>query len=148
MSDLHWLIKFLEDRLDEDEQIARAATPGPWRHNPAKQWHRPEDLATKRHGEEFVASGLLEDPICVAATGPADGARSMADADHIALHDPARALADVKARRQLLAFLVVLAGEPDLGDAYLRLDRSHPEPLRLLAAPYRDHPDYRPDWAA
>lgn len=30
------LVRWLGAQLDEDERIARAATPGPWRHHPGK----------------------------------------------------------------------------------------------------------------
>lgn len=86
MPDLHSRIAVeIERRL----AVARAATPGPWRHDPAKQWHAPEDLAERRNGEEFVGAG--KPTIAIAATGPADHSQSMMDADHIALHDPADA---------------------------------------------------------
>lgn len=67
---------------------ARAATPGPWRCNPAKAWHLPDDLPLRRNGEEFVAAGPTNVPICVAAIGPADHEQSMANARHIVAWDP------------------------------------------------------------
>lgn len=82
----------LRAELDRRLAVARAASWDEWRHNPAKQWHLPEDLPLRRRGEEFVAAGPTDSPTCIAATGPADDPQSMADAAHIALHDPADAL--------------------------------------------------------
>ena len=130
------LVGFIEARLDEDERRARAATPGPW------------ERATGGTETDFNGSGVyvFMDRI-VADLRAAKMPNHVADAEHIARHDPARVLRDVEAKRKLLAFLVVLAGETDLGDAWWRLEQSHPAPLRLLAAPYSDHPDYRSEWS-
>lgn len=160
------LAGFVSDRLDEKAAKARAATPGPWRHNPEKEWHTdPAMLARAKQrrltygGEEFVGAGPLDETVCVAATGPADDARSAADAAHIATNDPAAVLASVEADRRILA--------PHIPD------REHPDPwahdvcpactrygaydhtvvyedecptLRALASKWATHPDYREDW--
>jgi hypothetical protein len=70
------------------DALAAAAMPGPWRYNPRKQWHVPEDLPRRRNGEEFVGAGPLDATVCVAATGPADEPQSMADARYIAAMNP------------------------------------------------------------
>lgn len=160
------LVDFLRARLDEDEAVARAATPGPWWYNPGKQWLDPEafekyDLAK---GEEFVGYGgphPFTGAVC--ATGPASHSQSMADAAHIArAADPARVLAEVDAKRRLLEALL---GE---GHAVLRpggstqvycdadygtdsacecgRDERVGQYLRLLALPYADRPGYRDEW--
>jgi hypothetical protein len=103
MSRVDDLVAWLRGCLDEDERVARPATPGPWWHNPGKQWLGPEEFErydlTK--GEEFVGHGGPH-PFtgCVAATGPADHPQSMADAEHIARHDPARVLREIEAKRR------------------------------------------------
>jgi hypothetical protein len=143
------LVAFLRARLDEDEQSARAATAGPWWHNPGKLWLGPEAFEQYDHtqGAEFVGYGAPH-PFtgCIAATGPADDRQSMADADHIARHDPARVLAEVDAKRRVVA---LWREEPAAAD--LTWDggwcNAVDEVLRLLALPYRDHPDYRAEWA-
>jgi hypothetical protein len=53
-----------------------------------------------------------------------------ADARHIARHDPARVLREVEAGRKLVTVTE--------GSRFL---------LKILAAIYSDHPDYRPEWA-
>ncbi|MEV6791274.1 DUF6221 family protein [Streptomyces sp. NPDC051320] len=130
------LVQFLRDRLDEDARMARPATPGPWTYNLGKQWHAPEDLAARANGEEFVRAGSLDNPICVAATGPADDPQSIADAIHIARQDPARALREVEGKRRIID---ETWGGPDHDDMW----RFH---IQLLALTYADHPDYRQEW--
>jgi hypothetical protein len=56
------------------------------------------------------------------------GAIAVEVIDHIVRHDPARALRRVEATQLLLGSV-----DNDL--------------LPLLALPYADHPDYRPEWA-
>jgi hypothetical protein len=105
MSDL---VERLRAALDEAEQKARAATPGPWRYNPAKQWLVEENPARRQlaallnRGEEFVGAGPLDDTICVASTGEVDEPQSMADARFIASWDPNTVLRLVKRDRALL----------------------------------------------
>lgn len=148
MSDTDALIAFLRARLDEDEAAAHAATAGPWWYNPGKQWLGPEaferyDLAK---GEEFVGYGGPSPFVdAVAATGPANNPQSMADAAHIARHDPARVLREVEAKRRLLYQFehrgnsVRATVTPSTGGVWDDL-------LRMLAAVYADHDDYRQEW--
>ncbi|MFJ6617597.1 DUF6221 family protein [Kitasatospora sp. NPDC091335] len=81
-----------------------------------------------------------------------------AAAAHIARHDPARALAGVAATRRILdlhtverdprALRFLREGPADGPYCTACFGQYHPcETLRLLALPYQDHPDYRPDWA-
>jgi hypothetical protein len=63
--------------------------------------------------------------------------------EHIARHDPARVLAEVAAKRQIVELHFLrssgrLCNEDD--------DLWPCETLRLLARPYVDHPDYRHEW--
>ncbi|MGH9252637.1 MAG: DUF6221 family protein [Acidimicrobiales bacterium] len=129
------LTEFLTARFDEDEVAAQAAFPGPWRHDPGKEWFiDPDKLRAARAGvrqsggEEAVLAGHAL-VVGVAATGPSDDPQSMADADHIARHDPARVSADVEAKRRIMK---VAEFELDI--------------LELLALPYADHPDYDEAW--
>lgn len=57
---------------------------------------------------------------------------------HIVRHDPARVLAEVEAKRRI----VDVCAEPDDNgyDVAMMV-------LPLLALPYADHPDWRPEWA-
>ena len=145
------LVQWLRAQLDEDEQIAQAATPGPWWHNPGKQWLGPEafEKYDLRQGEEFVGYGGPH-PFtgAVASTGPASNMQGMKDAAHIARHDPARVLREVDAKRRLLAIHRPYVPEPDqscLGCAGGIMFTSCPV-IPLLALPYADRPGYREDW--
>jgi hypothetical protein len=63
--------------------------------------------------------------------------------------DPARVLAEVDAKRRILtAHTAMMPGwctTCDVPGDY-RGNLSGCETLRLLAMPYADHPDYRPEW--
>jgi hypothetical protein len=139
------LTEFLLARIAEDDAMARAATTGPWRYNPGKEWHTdPRTLEQARtgmmtfDGEEFVAAGPDDGDnsttVGVAATGPADNLQSMDDAAFIAHHDPIRVLAECEAKRA-----IVFMSEHGCGDDYERVQRA-------LALPYADHPDYLLKW--
>jgi hypothetical protein len=74
---------------------------------------------------------------------------SWMDSRHIAEWHPARVLREVEARRRTVEqFTMIELPEKSNGDAavigaYVKMQAV----LRLLALPYADHPDYRPEWA-
>jgi hypothetical protein len=160
------LVSWLCAQLDEDERIARTATPGPWWHNPGKAWLAPEafEKYDRSKGEEFVGYGQSPLSGCIAATGPASHAQSMADAEHIARHNPVRALAEVAAKRQIVSRHTRKEGErqsicaecggrewkPGVGhtglDPYPWVMPWPCPTLRLLALPYADREGYRKEW--
>lgn len=140
--DLAGLVYFLQARLDEDEMAAKAATPGPWWYNPGKQWLGPEafEKYDLRQGEEFVGYGGPSPFVgAVAATGPADNPQSMADAAHIARHDPARVLRAVEARRRTV--------DEYANNAPLSFEEWPLFPLVNMVREYADHPDFKAGWA-
>lgn len=127
-------VAFVRARLDEREEAARAAGGQPW------VWL------------ERGPAGEL-----VAPTGGAMAVRIDAvtreHRKHIALNDPAYALADIAAKRRIVDEIVDqikgmeerideewCAGDPVNYDTSTGL-------LRLLAAPFAGHPDYDPAWA-
>lgn len=126
------LMEFLRARLDEDEQAAKAATSGPWRYSEGKHWRKP---GTSWFEEAVFAGEVGRAATCVAGTGETDDPQSMADAAFIARHDPARALAEVTAKRRILQRYADNA-----------VDEWPLFPLLELAAVYADHPDYREEW--
>lgn len=157
MSDLIALIiTFIAARLDEDEREARAATDGPWRYNPVKQWLLIEDEQTRALaarsgilGEEFVGCGPLDSTVCVAATGRANDPQSMADARFIARHDPARALREIAAKRRLLAkHAPVIDGTQSTWTWFEGSESESESVLTILASVWSDHPDFREEWRA
>lgn len=134
------LVTFLRARLDIDEQVAREALAGEWR-NASTSSHY-EDAAGP---SEAVFTALPDAGLTVVARTGARGDRAaMVNAEHIARHDPARVLAEVDAKRRLLDYMVDLESKA-LDGNWWNLDRDLP--FQLLALPYADHPDYRPEWA-
>lgn len=126
------LIEFLHARLDDDERIARAATDGPW----TIRFLGLHDLSTVVKGVELLAQ--------------LDGSRAASNSVHMAVHNPARVLAEVDAKRRILEWHI---GQRDdktpWGDPVVICYCGYDLPcstLRLLALPYADHPDYRDAW--
>ena len=160
------LARWLSAQLDEDERIAKAATPGPW---------RAHDTHLGQYGHAAtVLSGEGNDTDLRAwlpsmSQEPWDEARNVwADAEHVAAHDPARVLREIDAKRKLLGQYVSAAKSvEDLGAARDRLSAQGRDTLmtglelesaihrrdtlrgvlRLLAAPYSDRPGFREEWS-
>lgn len=139
------LVAFINARLDEDEQAARAS------HYEGQRW-----LAE----EEGVSRWPDDEPVHMADTKK--------DARHIALHDPARVLRGVEAKRQVLTVHRPGKEVPEWSSAVGRFttvscegcgfggpcDDPHTEDinecptLQALATEWSDHPDYdREHWA-
>lgn len=112
------LVEFLTARLDEDEQVARAAGDGWYGYDP----------------EQAIAMVPVE------------------DTQHIARHSPARVLAEVDAKRRVIAQWEDArsqARNPVSSDNYraARIEQGAlAEVMCLLALPYADHPDYDKAW--
>ena len=134
------LISFLRRMLDEDERRARACAevyPAPW------------DVSDRGH-TAYVRADAPGFRI-VAELEQDDGIYDWLSVrlDHIARHDPARVLADVAAKRMVLADL----------DTAIQASKDHPEDMankgwvlavvrqiHRLATAYADHADYRAEW--
>ena len=142
------IVEFLRARLDEDEAVARTASPGGWTYGDV----------------ESVAGGMLYDEsrtigsVFYEQPGDHDGAivrhllSDEADANgrHIARNDPARVLREVEARRAILAIHEYEWLGPD--DAAWKgcpvdVEDWPCRTVRALASVYADHPDYDPEWA-
>lgn len=131
------LVAFLKGRLDEDEQAVRAATPGPWLLNDQTY---PEAIGNSS-GTDVVSGSRWN--------GSASVFNETADALHIAHWNPARVLAEVEVKRQLLTVhkhnLPGWCSTCDVpGD--VRGNIHGCATLRLLALSYAGHPDYREEW--
>lgn len=121
------LVPFLRARLDEEADLARRCGG-----DDCGEW------AAHGHTVDFCQSELPGFPPTIAL--------------HVALHDPARVLREVEARRRVLARHVL---SPATGDPELPWDNrddcqydGEPWPcddLLDLASPYADHPDYPRD---
>jgi hypothetical protein len=124
------LVAFLRARLNEDAKLAKSG----------ETWSAFEETqqGTRRVDVDHSIERV------VACTRSWRGL-------HIARHDPARVLADVEAKREMVD------EHQDVNDGscahwgYPTHGGSSPQrypcrTLRLLALPYTDHPDYRDEW--
>ena len=114
------LVDFIRAQLARDEQVAREALE-----QTAPEW--------RTYFKQIIAPGSRhETEIAEAETSEA--------AAHIARHDPARVLAEVEAKRKVVAW-VELQQVPNstIGDDFAFA-------LYALALPYADEPGYRDEW--
>ena len=170
MDDLIAFLRFLHARLDDDQLWAVEASrrdegqaqPGGvhW------QWVEPETdvavepdpsrgpmLTDEAENFRFSLRSVEEFPTSYSGTLPQFAIHTAEEvpaavAGHIARHDPARVLAEVDAKRRMLAIHHPYVPEPDqacLGCAGGIVWTDCPV-LRLLALPYASHPDYRAEW--
>lgn len=138
------LVEFLRAQLDKDEQVALAATPGPW--------------TVDRYQSGDV--GPLDD------CGRPDCARMMArmfeaddddvpqpwceNAQHIARHDPVRVLREVEAKRLRIEHYLKICEladpvkHPD--QAYVLAKGAAERSLMFDALPYAGEPGYQETW--
>jgi hypothetical protein len=150
------LVAFLRARLDEDEQVARAATGEEWGAVNPSQPYVIFDVDAFRENKTLESVGRL------ASVERAE------DRAHIARHDPARVLADIHAKRRAIApYAAALEERGPLRDRiravlhkdhkeFARLHRQESELIeterryrpivQALALPYADHPHYRQEW--
>lgn len=134
---------FLAARLDEEEAAAKGALAGPW------------------HIDRHPMQGLriMDGPGLVVTWTPGFYERGDADAEHIARHDPPRVLRDVAADRALLDLyerakryrdqVFAQPGPRSVSDEMRAVTQmlALEQVLRLRAAVWSDHPDYRSEWA-
>ncbi|MFE9923286.1 DUF6221 family protein [Streptomyces sp. NPDC005774] len=125
------LVQFLRDRLDEDERTARQTHPLflNWEYDGCVK-----EIRDFGNGNT-LATGVL----------PHYGA-------FMHVHDPARVLREVEAKRRTIALceppLVETTGLHDTERQFIP-GEGRPwglDVLKLLALPYADHPAYREEW--
>lgn len=117
------LVEFLLARLAEDEAVARSAEPVGW--------------VTFRQ-----ADGSMDHTAVAAWTDEGwlvDG-RMVQDDSAETFYDPARVLAEVEAKRRVIARYS--NASPD-GDEWAEVAWDF---LLAFALPYADHPDFREEW--
>lgn len=135
------LIAFLRARLDEDEQVARAATAGPW------------STMGRRVLDPTPPSDRLGVGMAVGhAAATADFNETAA---HIARWDPHRVLAEAEAKRKTLELHPPQELTGFDVDGWEWTGNHCPEcggedwpcgTVRALLAIYGDHPDFNPAW--
>jgi hypothetical protein len=127
---------FLEARIAEDEEVARALvslsdSPGEWRMMAGGGIAAGSYELLSRYSADQLTSWHLR---------------------HIVRHDPARVLRDVEAKRRLLAQHQAVCDEvrsPKSAEHRMNARARQfalDEVLATLALPYSDHPDYNPSW--
>jgi hypothetical protein len=149
------MIGFLRARLDEAEQVARAATCGPWTAKRADQSVYAQETSVVMGGHD---GGWYIVPF------QEEGGEGIepGDAEHIAHWDPDRALAEVEAKRRILdahdrphdciareasGGHSVVNGRPwEAWAPHHTADHGPCFVIRCLALPYAQHPDYRTEW--
>ncbi|WP_377274356.1 DUF6221 family protein [Peterkaempfera sp. SMS 1(5)a] len=125
---------FLRARLDDDEQTARAAGGrGQQAWETDFSGEDPLGLPSWPAVVRYTTDGRLRGAV---AHLPVMEERSEDRMAHIARHDPRRVLAEVDAKRRIIAEY-----EANSVDEWPLF------PLFCLALPYASHPDYRPEWA-
>lgn len=151
------LTRWLGEQLDVDERTTKDATPGPWWHNPGKQWLGPDafEKYDLRQGEEFVGYGGPH-PFtgAVASTGPASNMQGMKDAAYIAEHDPVRVLREIEAKRGIVARYEFACREAadersnseEEREVWVKVAGALQSCVLCLAAIYADRPGYDEAW--
>lgn len=126
------LISFMHACLDDEAALAQAASPGPWNVN--------------AESDEVLAV----DGIAVADGFALSGRQLRATTEHIARHDPARALRGIEVKRAIMALHTQSIRDGGCqvcdvpGGRRLRPDAC--TTVRMLAAEYADRPGYREEW--
>lgn len=144
------LREFLTARLAEDQRLAERAASLCGCHRPALSW-----LFDDRDERDATSGRILvvDDPHPVPRRKISRRWSTSYDglymAEHIVRHDPARVLREVEAKRRILAAYV--DDDRVRFGAFESCSDSCPvqvldEVVKLLAAPYSDHPDYRQEW--
>jgi hypothetical protein len=144
MTDLPDMVAWVRQQIDEDERVARAATPGPWRVSVegSEGSYISPDYGDVRTKSRFI--GIVNGRV-----QPEDGR----NAAHIARHDPARVLAEVAAKRTIVdhyeAWAATLRQTPEgwtleTATAYrMAMEWT----VRQLAQPLAGRPGWREEWA-
>ncbi|MFH8405550.1 DUF6221 family protein [Streptomyces sp. NPDC018019] len=125
------LVEFIRARLGEDGEAARATTE----RQPYTEWD------AVGAGDDSDSRLSHWEVVKIACPHPTPAAKAIAV--HIARHDPARVLAEVEAKREIVDDLAAVAGGDyiDAGEPVLA-----ERVLRLLALPYGGHADFNERW--
>lgn len=155
------LVEWLRAQLDEDERIARAAADT---YGGSEQW-RILRLTDEDYGTEWSLE-IADRVIPAGLPGDDEDPLRVDELHHIARHDPARVLRQVKAYREILAEHRIKRAddwEPwdrnfdesrDFGCSTCHFDRDlgthawgYCNTLRALASIYSHRPGFKPEWS-
>lgn len=129
---------FLLERIAEDEQVATAASPSPWQSSGVDSVGGGNIYDQSR----VIANVVYEQPSSHDGTIVRHLLAPEADANgaHISRFDPARVLAECKAKREIVEECErSMLNDGDSRTAEWIAGR--------LAAVYASHPDYNPAWS-
>lgn len=147
------ITEFLNARYDEEEAIAQGADVK--QEDPSWTPHGPIALSDPRSFR--VRSDRDSRPVALVQDvgddeeGPTSILDGEAVAAHIARHDPARVLADIAAKRAIVAAAVETLAVEEVGfpadEHGLNEARSLAEfTIRTFAQPFAEHADFDPAW--
>ena len=128
------IVEFLEERIAEDEQIAKDTT----QYQPIDEW---DAIGVEDNDHPEIARQCWT--VCEIATPRRTNQAARSLMTHIAHHDPARALREVAAKRKTIRSIEELVQHAYGYDSAGTVEKV----LTPLAAIYSDHPDYRKEWA-
>lgn len=134
------IVEFLEARIAEDEAVAKAARPGPWRYEPGCS-----------SGPRVSLTDFLMVPEDVGA--PCNDMIPYLDSRHIARQDPARILREVAAKRAVITqsreadeYYAHMSGNGRIASMAAGNVNACAAILKALASVYDDHPDFSEEW--
>jgi hypothetical protein len=140
------LVRWLGEQLDEDERIARAAADGD-----SGEWFVGDKWNVYRAEDETPQDDVETNALVVYGN-------VKPQSEHIAVHDPARVLREIEAKRRVVALWTEADRETQEDQRYAESHETSPEGfpagredaltdvLRLLALAYAARPGYREEW--
>lgn len=130
------LVEFLLSRLAEDEAVAKAAHDG---------------IYTTSDGHWNIHYMGYDGTWPMPSASPGDDDEAFPWTIHASRHDPARVLADVAAKRQIVSMVAESAtylpnDDPDDPVEWNGEVHQAAAVLKALAQPYADHDQFREEW--
>jgi hypothetical protein len=128
------IMEFLKARLDEDQSALRLAL--------SADWQVDSMFRTVVNRQGSTETQIVQDP-----------SAQVRDLEHIARHDPARALREVAAKRRIMYEYEcevergAAGSRPDFQARHGGIVDAYSASLRIIASVYADHPDYQQEWA-
>ncbi|MEU0465038.1 DUF6221 family protein [Amycolatopsis sp. NPDC006131] len=133
------LIAFFQARLDDEQRLAEAVS---------RETTEPNWSAGDLNLSDYVTTAEHGNPVVV---GPYSGFMSWEMRQYIALHDPARALEDVAAKRRVIEAYEKVVFEQKVranhpGEDLASMQQALRHAIKILALPHAAHPDYCEVW--
>jgi hypothetical protein len=141
------LVDFINARLDEDEQAARAVVSSHEREPRLVPCVAAADWSHRYDSDDYGGTEVADGAGHVIV--PMSYESGALQRIHIARHDPARVLAEVDAKRRIIAEHQASAefmNRPE--NRHIPAGETHGlyTALKMLALPYDQHPDYQEQW--